>query len=161
MKLFLQVALLLIPAFAFAGALEDGAPLPANYNLSFIVLKQLTVSKYDQLRPHKIVDGRNTYSYYLKTFLFLGRAETAFGYRNLFYLKYIRSSSYDASDKSPAKGHNFLLCVKDNGNIEFYVPTDAAESEVILDQSILHVDTTTLDLDTDKGMKYFHEINPP
>ncbi|GEM_PF-5082566 len=143
-----------------AGAIEDGAPLADNYNLSFRVHRQLTTHKDYWLRPHKIEDQGWIFSYYISELTFLGRAKTREGYRNLFYVSYIRSSRYKTYATGPARGYHYLLSVTDSGDITLYGRTDASRSEVGLDGSVLKIESNKIDLNTPQGMKYLREVRP-
>ncbi len=117
-------------------------------------------SKDDQLRPHIYKDGGITYIYYVEDLLFLGRTRTINGFRNFFYVSYIRSNAYVANAQTPARGFHFLLCVKDNGALEFYGSTDAPASKIKLHGGILQIEETSLDLQTEEGIKYLKEVRP-
>ena len=152
--------LMILPAMAFAGAIEDGAPLANNYNLPLRVLEQLSRHKSDELRPQKYIDKQQTYSYYISELEFLGRSSTTAGHRNIFYVSYVRSASYKPENATPARDHHFVLFVTDKGKIEFYGRTDAFRSEVSLQGSVLQIDQNKLDLLTESGMRYVHGASP-
>jgi len=117
MRNLLIIFLCFYAGISFGGAIEDGEPLADNFDLPLKVMQQLSAGKFGGLRPHKIDDQGWIYSYFISEFLFLGRAKTSIGFRNLFYVNYTRTAPYRPEARNPARGFHYLLFVTDNGKI--------------------------------------------
>lgn len=157
----LKLCLLGAPSVATGGALEDGEPTLENFNLVEKVLGILRGlpgdKKYDQLRPHTYVYNDKKFSYYLNEIAVIGRCPTVLGSRNIIFCGYTRSAAYINEQTDPARGHRFLLCLTDKPDLEFFIRIEPWRHEVTLNDSVLSVGLTKLDLRKQEEFRIFRE----
>lgn len=156
----LKLCLLGAPSLAKGGALQDGEPVLANYNVLDRVMAMLRRHPDDVLRPHTYVFGGEKYAYYLNQIGFVGRSQTIVGPRNIVFCGYTRSAAYIDRRTGPAHGHRYLLFLTDALKLDFFGRTEERQKDVTMDGTVLTIGNNKLDLKTEAGFQYLREIRP-
>jgi hypothetical protein len=98
-------------------------------------------------------------AFYLRDASFLGRTETANGFKNLIRVTFIRSSPYgeERASTPPSRGHSFVVIFDDDLTPEHFISIPMPDS-AMLQKSVLTVDGSPYQLSSEGTFRAFTKI---